>query len=64
MAAIIDYKNVEIYRKELLVLKNVNFSLDEGQFTYLIGRVGSGKKQPDENDVCGNSDRRRRGANF
>jgi len=43
MAAIIDYKNVEIYRKELLVLKNVNFSLDEGQFTYLIGRVGSGK---------------------
>ena len=38
MSAIIDYKNVE-----LLVLKNVNFQLEEGQFVYLIGRVGSGK---------------------
>lgn len=43
MAKIIEYKNVEIYRKELLVLKNVNFTLEEGQFTYLFGRVGSGK---------------------
>lgn len=43
MAKLIDYKNVDIYRKELLVLKNVNFSLKEGEFTYLIGRVGSGK---------------------
>ena len=38
-----DYKNVEVLRKELLVLKNVNFQLEEGQFVYLIGRVGSGK---------------------
>lgn len=43
MAKLIDYKNVDIYRKELLVLKNVNFTLEEGEFTYLIGRVGSGK---------------------
>lgn len=43
MSAIIDYKNVEVLRKELLVLKNVNFQLEEGQFVYLIGRVGSGK---------------------
>lgn len=43
MAKLIDYKNVDIHRKELLVLKNVNFSLEEGEFTYLIGRVGSGK---------------------
>lgn len=43
MPAIIDYKNVEVLRKELLVLKNVNFQLEEGQFVYLIGRVGSGK---------------------
>lgn len=43
MLAIIDYKNVEVLRKELLVLKNVNFQLEEGQFVYLIGRVGSGK---------------------
>ena len=43
MSAIIDYKNVEVLRKELLVLKNVNFQLEEVQFVYLIGRVGSGK---------------------
>ena len=43
MSAIIHYKNVEVLRKELLVLKNVNFQLEEGQFVYLIGRVGSGK---------------------
>lgn len=43
MSAIIDYKNVEVLRKELLVLKNVNFQLEESQFVYLIGRVGSGK---------------------
>lgn len=43
MSTIIDYKNVEVLRKELLVLKNVNFQLEEGQFVYLIGRVGSGK---------------------
>lgn len=43
MSAIIDYKNVEVLRKELLVLKNVNFQLEEGQLVYLIGRVGSGK---------------------
>ena len=43
MSAIIDYKNVEVLRKELLVLKNVNFQLEEGQFLYVIGRVGSGK---------------------
>ncbi|MEG0010606.1 MAG: ATP-binding cassette domain-containing protein [Muribaculaceae bacterium] len=43
MGTIIDYKNVEILRKELVVLKDVNFTLNEGEFTYLIGRVGSGK---------------------
>ena len=43
MSAIIDYKYVEVLRKELLVLINVNFQLEEGQFVYLIGRVGSGK---------------------
>ena len=43
MSKIIEYKKVEITRKELIVLKNVDFSLEEGEFTYLIGRVGSGK---------------------
>lgn len=43
MTKIVDYKNVEIHRKELVVLKNVTFSLHSGEFIYLIGRVGSGK---------------------
>ena len=43
MGKIIEYKKVEITRKELIVLKNVDFSLEEGEFAYLIGRVGSGK---------------------
>lgn len=40
---IIEYKNVEILRKEHVVLKNVSFTVDAGQFVYLIGKVGSGK---------------------
>lgn len=43
MTKIVDYKNVEIHRKELIVLKNVTFTLNGGEFAYLIGRVGSGK---------------------
>lgn len=34
---------MEVLRKELVVLKHVSFSLEEGEFAYLIGRVGSGK---------------------
>ncbi|MCC8115459.1 MAG: ATP-binding cassette domain-containing protein [Bacteroidales bacterium] len=43
MANIIEYHNVELRRKELTVLKDVNFSIEHGQFVYLIGKVGSGK---------------------
>ncbi|MGM9828328.1 MAG: cell division ATP-binding protein FtsE [Muribaculaceae bacterium] len=41
--ALIDYKNVEVRRKEHLVLKDVTFSIDCGELVYLVGRVGSGK---------------------
>lgn len=43
MEKIIEYKKVELLRKEHVVLKSVDFALGEGEFTYLIGRVGSGK---------------------
>ena len=43
MEPIVKYSNVEILRKEHLVLKNVSFELHEGEFLYLIGKVGSGK---------------------
>lgn len=40
---VVDYKNVEILRKEHVVLKNVNLEVAEGEFLYIIGKVGSGK---------------------
>ena len=40
---LIDYKNATIYQEEKLILDNANFHLDEGEFIYLIGKVGSGK---------------------
>ena len=43
MSNIIDYKGVEIHRAEKTVLKDVTFSIGEGEFCYLVGRVGSGK---------------------
>lgn len=39
----INYRNVEILRKELVVLKHVNLNVNSGEFVYLIGKVGSGK---------------------
>lgn len=41
--AIIEYKNVEILRKEHVVLKDVTFSIESGEFVFLTGKVGSGK---------------------
>lgn len=41
--SLISYHGVEILRKELVVLKNVNFEIERGEFVYLIGKVGSGK---------------------
>ncbi|MCH5306861.1 MAG: ATP-binding cassette domain-containing protein [Prevotella sp.] len=41
---LIDYKKVDIYHKDgAPVLKDINFHVDEGEFIYIIGRVGSGK---------------------
>lgn len=43
MKELASYKGVELHRKDLIVLKDVNFTLKEGEFVYLIGKVGSGK---------------------
>lgn len=43
MNKIIDYSKVDIERADRLVMKNVTFSVDKGEFCYLVGRVGSGK---------------------
>ena len=41
---LINYKNANIYHQDGdTVLRGVDFHVDEGEFIYLIGRVGSGK---------------------
>ncbi len=40
---LIDYKKVNIYQADKLILKDVDFHADEGEFIYIIGKVGSGK---------------------
>ena len=40
---IVDYRGVELQRKVHTVLSSVDFSVDAGEFVYLIGKVGSGK---------------------
>lgn len=40
---LIDYKKVNIYQQGKLILKEVDFQVDEGEFIYIIGKVGSGK---------------------
>ncbi len=40
---LIRYKGVDIYQQALGVLTKVDFELRQGEFVYLIGKVGSGK---------------------
>ena len=40
---LIDYQQVEINQQEHFVLSEVNFQVNEGEFVYIIGKVGTGK---------------------
>ena len=40
---IVRLKNVGIYQQERLILQDVNLRINKGEFTYLIGKTGSGK---------------------
>ena len=39
----INYHNVEVRQQEMIVLEEVNLRIQQGEFVYLIGKVGSGK---------------------
>lgn len=43
MKKIVELKNAMIFQQKMLVLSRVNFSLDEGELIYLVGKTGSGK---------------------
>lgn len=40
---LLELKNVEICRDENVILHNASFTLHNGEFVYVIGKVGSGK---------------------
>ena len=40
---LVNLQNIDIWQDDELVLKNVNLSVDKGEFVYVIGKVGSGK---------------------
>lgn len=43
MDKVIEISNGKIYQQDLMVLSEVNCTLDKGAFTFLIGKTGSGK---------------------
>jgi len=42
-APVLEYQNVSIFHDKVQVLSGVNFAIKKGEFTYLVGRTGSGK---------------------
>ncbi len=36
-------KNVDVFQRDQLVLTNVHFEIKNGEFVYIVGKVGSGK---------------------
>lgn len=41
--SLIHYRHANIYQDDYHVLENVDFHVEEGEFVYIIGKVGSGK---------------------
>ena len=40
---LIELKNITIAQKDKTLINNIEFHVDEGEFVYIIGSVGSGK---------------------
>ena len=41
--AIVSMRGVNIYQGQSLILKDVNFEINKGEFVYLVGKTGTGK---------------------
>jgi len=42
-ASVVSLQELSVFQKNKLVLAHVNFSVEQGEFVYLIGKTGSGK---------------------
>ncbi len=40
---VVSLKNVNIYQSGSLILQDVNFNVEKGEFVYLVGKTGTGK---------------------
>ena len=40
---VVSVKNANIYQGDSLILSDVNFTVDRGEFVYLVGKTGTGK---------------------
>jgi cell division transport system ATP-binding protein len=40
---IIELENLAVYQNDILILSDVNISIEKGEFVYLIGKTGTGK---------------------
>ena len=40
---LVDFDQVQIYQEDHLILKDVKLQINEGEFVYIIGKVGTGK---------------------
>ena len=49
---LIEYKNINIQKNENVILKEVSFSVEKGEFLYIIGKVGAGKSSLLETIYC------------
>lgn len=43
MPNVIDYRDITIHRNSLITLKHIDLKVGQGEFVYIIGKVGSGK---------------------
>ena len=49
---LIDYKKVNVYQEDVLILKEADIEVNEGELVYLIGKVGSGKSSLLKTMIC------------
>lgn len=43
MNTLIEINDISVYQRDLLILSNVNLTVNKGEFVYFVGRTGTGK---------------------